>query len=66
MAPELKLISGQRTQLEKELVESLFTGQFDKRQIERLKRSGVLTVCSEPDPLQVSPAIPHQSNEDRV
>lgn len=42
----MKTHHGQRDQLEKKLVKSLFTGEFDKHELERLKPKGKLTLCT--------------------
>lgn len=67
MKPKLNIIEGGRDQLEKKLVESLFTGEFDKSMLENLKSKSRLTVVDcESAKLPVSPESLHQSNEDQV
>ena len=61
----MKIHQGQRDQLEKKLVKSLFTGGFDKHELERIKPKGKLTLC-EPDSVPNEQLTPHQSNEDQV
>ena len=61
----MKIHQGQRAQLEKKIVESLFTGEFDKHALVQLKPKGRLTLC-EPDSAPDVQLAPHQSNEDPV
>lgn len=44
----LKIHQGQKDQLEKQLVESLFTGESNDRDLEKLKPRGKLTLCETP------------------
>jgi len=59
----MKIHQGQRDELEKKLVKSLFTEGFDKYELTQLKPKGKLTLCERASVPDVQ-LTPHQSNED--
>ena len=60
---KLKCINGNRARLEKEIIKSIFEGNFNDDSLKRLRPKGKLTLCkSHLAPVEQS--TPEQSNED--
>ena len=60
---KLKCINGNRARLEKEIVKSIFEGNFNDDSLKRLRSMGKLTLCkSHLAPVEQS--TPDRSNED--
>ena len=60
---KLKYINGNRAQMEKEIVKSIFEGDFNEDSLKRLRPMGKLTLCkSHLAPVEQS--TPDQSSKD--